>query len=46
MTLKELDEYFNSFLEKEKYSADVALNGIQIENSAPDSKEIKKMASF
>lgn len=44
MTLKELDAYFNSFLEKEKYSADVALNGIQIENSAPDSKEIKKIA--
>ena len=44
MTLNELDAYFNSFLEKEKFSSDIALNGIQIENSAPDSKEIKKVA--
>jgi len=44
MTLKELDAYFNSFLEKENYPSDIALNGIQIENSAPDSKEIKKIA--
>ena len=44
MTLNELDAYFNSFLEKEKFSSDIALNGIQIENSAPDSKQIKKVA--
>ncbi len=44
MTLNELDAYFNSFLKKENYSNDVSLNGIQIENSAPDSKQIKKVA--
>ncbi|MBP5402543.1 MAG: Nif3-like dinuclear metal center hexameric protein [Treponema sp.] len=44
MTLKQLDKYFNSFLKKENYSRDVSLNGIQIENSAPDLKEIKKVA--
>ena len=44
MTLKELDAYFNSFLKKEDYPSDIALNGIQIENSAPDEKEIKKVA--
>lgn len=44
MTLNELDAYFNSFLKKENYSNDVSLNGIQIQNSAPDSKEIKKVA--
>lgn len=44
MTLNELDFYFNSFLKKENFSHDVSLNGIQIENSAPDSKQIKKVA--
>lgn len=44
MTLNELDAYFNSFLRKENYSNDVSLNGIQISNSAPDSKQIKKVA--
>lgn len=44
MTLNELDAYFNSFLKKENFSNDVSLNGIQIENSAPDSKQIKKVA--
>lgn len=44
MTLIELDEYFNSFLNKENYSGDISLNGIQIQNSAPDKKEIKKVA--
>ncbi|MBR5646460.1 MAG: Nif3-like dinuclear metal center hexameric protein [Treponema sp.] len=44
MTLLELDEYFNSFLQKENYSDDISLNGIQIQNSMPDKKEIKKIA--
>lgn len=44
MTLKELDSYLNSFLKKENYSNDISRNGIQIENSAPDSKQIKKVA--
>ena len=44
MTLTEFDKYINSFLKKEDYAADISLNGIQIQNSAPDSKEIKKIA--
>ncbi len=44
MTLNQLDEYFNSFLKKEDYANDVSLNGIQIQNSGPDCKEIKKVA--
>ena len=43
MTLTELDEYFNSFLKKENFSNDISLNGIQIQNSNPDSKQIKKI---
>ncbi|MCR4733548.1 MAG: Nif3-like dinuclear metal center hexameric protein [Treponema sp.] len=44
MTLRELDTWFNSFLKKEDFAADISLNGIQIENSKPDEKEIKKIA--
>ena len=44
MTLTELDSYFNAFLKKENFSADPSRNGIQIANSAPDSKEITKVA--
>lgn len=44
MTLNELDSYFNSFLKRENFRGDPSLNGIQIQNSAPDSKEIKKVA--
>ncbi len=44
MTLNELDAYFNAFLEKENFDGDPSLNGIQIQNSAPDSIEIKKVA--
>lgn len=44
MTLNELDEYFNSFLHKENYPADPSRNGIQIQNSSPDSKQITKVA--
>ncbi|MBR4322255.1 Nif3-like dinuclear metal center hexameric protein [Treponema sp.] len=44
MTLTELNRYFNSFLHKEDYDSDISLNGIQIANSAPDEKEIKKVA--
>ena len=44
MTLRELDLWFNSFLKKEDFAADISLNGIQIENSAPDEKQIKKIA--
>lgn len=44
MTLNELDKYFRSFLKLEDFERDVSLNGIQIQNSAPDSKQIKKIA--
>lgn len=44
MTLLELDDYFNSFLKKELFSSDISLNGIQIQNSQPDKKQIKKIA--
>ena len=44
MTLNELDSYFRSFLKIENYPADVSRNGIQIQNSEPDKKQIKKVA--
>ena len=44
MTLTEFDNYINSFLRKEDYDKDISLNGIQIQNAQPDSKQIKKVA--
>lgn len=44
MTLNQLNNFFNDFLKKEDFPGDPSLNGIQIENSSPDSKEIKKIA--
>lgn len=44
MNLLELDEYLNSFLKKENYLDDISLNGIQIQNSNPLNKQIKKIA--
>jgi len=44
MTLNELDTYFNSFLKKEEFPGDPSHNGIQISNSAPDSRQITKAA--
>jgi len=44
MTLTEFNDYLNQFLKKENFPSDPSLNGIQIQNSAPDSKEIKKVA--
>ena len=44
MTLKELDDYFRSFLKPENYASDPSKNGVQIENSAPETKQIKKIA--
>lgn len=44
MTLFELQDYFNSFLKPENYSKDIAINGIQIQNSEPKTYEIKKIA--
>ena len=44
MTLNELSSFFNSFLKNEEYDRDISLNGVQVQNSAPDTKEIKKVA--
>lgn len=44
MTLNQLDTYFNSFLKKEEFAPDPSHNGIQVQNSSPDTKEIKKIA--
>lgn len=44
MTLFQLNDYFNSFLHKENFMADPSRNGIQIQNSTPSEKEIKKVA--
>lgn len=44
MTLKELNNFFNSFLHKEDFPSDPSRNGIQIENSDVNNKEIKKVA--
>ena len=44
MTLNEIDAWFKSFLKPEEYGADPSRNGIQIQNSAPDTKEITKVA--
>ncbi|MBQ8385014.1 MAG: Nif3-like dinuclear metal center hexameric protein [Spirochaetaceae bacterium] len=44
MTLHQLDDYFRSFLNMEHYRGDPSLNGIQVENSQPGGKEIRKVA--
>lgn len=44
MTLNELDKWFKGFLKPENYAADPSRNGIQIENSSPSAKQIKKIA--
>ena len=44
MTLTELNNFLNNFLHKENFPHDPSLNGIQIQNSQPDTKEIKKVA--
>ncbi len=44
MTLHELDQYFNAFLKRENFAQDPSRNGIQIDNSAPDQKQITKVA--
>ena len=44
MTLQELETYFYSFLQIDEYSGDPSRNGVQVENSNPAGKEIKKVA--
>ena len=43
MTLSELDKFFRDFLKPEEYLSDPSKNGIQISNSSPESKQIKKI---
>ena len=44
MTLVEINNWFNRFLKKEDFPSDISLNGIQIQNSEPESNQIKKIA--
>ena len=44
MNLIEPDSFFNAFLKKEDFAGDPSLNGIQIQNSEPYSKQITKVA--
>lgn len=44
MNLIEINDWFNSFLKCENYMSDISLNGIQIQNSKPEEKQIKKIA--
>ena len=44
MILNEFDAWLNAFLKKEDFSADPSRNGIQIQNAAPASKEVKTIA--
>ena len=46
MTLNELDVWFNAFLKKEDFAGDPSLNGIQIQNSAPDSLRLGLASSI
>lgn len=44
MTLDEFDVWADSFLDRRSFSADVSMNGIQVQNSAPAAKDVKKVA--
>ena len=44
MTLNELNDYFDAFLKNGDYSLDISKNGVQVQNSAPDKKQITKVA--
>ena len=44
MTLNELCKYFDSFLNMGEFLADPSQNGLQVQNSEPDTKQIKKVA--
>lgn len=44
MTLNELDEYLKGFLHPEQYKLDPSRNGLQVQNSAPSTKQIRKVA--
>lgn len=44
MTLLELCKYFDSFLHIDNFPSDPSNNGLQVQNSAPAGKQIKKVA--
>lgn len=44
MTLNEFDIWADSFLKRGNYAADISMNGIQVQNSDPNRKPIKKVA--
>lgn len=44
MTLNQLNEYFCNYLKIADFKNDISMNGIQVQNSAPDSKEIRTVA--
>ena len=44
MTLNEFDVWADSFLKRNDFRADSSMNGIQVQNSAPDLKQIRKVA--
>jgi dinuclear metal center YbgI/SA1388 family protein len=44
MTLNELDTYFSNYLEIGKFPMDPSSNGVQVANSAPATKEVRKIA--
>jgi len=44
MTLNEFDTWADSFLRRNDFLADISMNGIQVQNSSPDGKQIKKVA--
>ncbi len=44
MNIHELEKYFDDFLKPEDFGNDPSMNGLQIQNKEPDSKQIKKIA--
>lgn len=44
MTVRELEKYFTDLLKPENFGSDPSMNGLQIQNAEPDTKEIKKIA--
>lgn len=44
MTLNELNDYFDAFLKNGDFNSDVSKNGVQVQNSAPNEKQITKVA--
>ena len=44
MTLNELNTYISSYLKIQDFPNDSSLNGVQVQNSEPDTKQITKIA--